>query len=194
MAGADLYSSDFSSKDITSEAQLLTDHYVNNTGVPLIVSVAVQFAGLNNDNTKTLTMSMNWNYEGVAALFPLLPKETFNKPAGTTARWANDRSVIIPDGGSANVKAESNDAGNDTAASGTVYFFAHNIADVYTVGFSTPADANLLDKASRIRANKGIQHKDDGHMIIRNDDDTSDLYQIDYTNTGSDLSRELTVL
>jgi len=193
MAGADLYSSDFSSIDITTKAGLLTTRYTNNTGVPLVVGIVVDMTSLNNDNSKTLTFSMAYSYPG-GAVREVLPAETFNKPNATSTYWTSDREIIVPNGGTMNVLTESNDAGNDTAVAGTVYFYASNITNVYTVGFATPASATLLDKASRIRANKGIQYKDDGHMIIRNDDDTDDLYQIDYTNTDSDLSRELTVL
>jgi len=179
----------FTGKDITVETAVNT--WTNNTGIDLVVQVKMAFSSLNNDNTKTLTCTLCDN-SGTKRM--LNASFTDTKIASTAMSFIHPYSVPLKNGEIIGMKVLSNDAGNDTAVDGEMRVFALNVVDVFSVGYATPASATLLDKASRIRANKGIQYKDDGHMIIRNDDDTDDLYQINYTNTDSDLSRELTVL
>lgn len=135
MAGALVHEAAFTGKDITSETNLITK-WTNDTGIDLVVCVQVLFSSLANDIAETLTMKVVTK-QGSGATNNTIVVETFNKIASTGMEWTASRLYPLVAIGGINVKALASDAG-DNAVAGTVYIFAANVVNVYSVGYATP--------------------------------------------------------
>ena len=149
--------------------------------------------GLLDANAATFTPSVTVTTSG--AVFSKYPGWAQTKRLTTSTTEAiRSGPVYVPTGATVTfIPSSSNAADTDIDGSWDIIDTQAGV-DVRAVGGATPISKTMVEKDARMRINKATQTKATGTIIVRNDDDDSDLYRVSLSDLGDTIQRSVSDL